>query len=60
MEKLKENDDGGKTLLRQFLDKYVKVDEGIVNIPAPVNLRGTHLTKLQEEGIPFLYSTLLH
>ena len=60
LEKLKENDDGGKTLLRQFLDKYVKVDEGIVNIPTPVNLRGTHLTKLQEEGIPFLYSTLLH
>ena len=49
-EKLKKRDDGTSPLLRQFLDKYIRLDGDLPNIPDPDNLRRTHLPKVKESG----------
>ena len=40
-----------KTLMRQFLDKYIRVDGEVPEIPDPVSLRATHLTTLADNGM---------
>ena len=49
-EKLKKRDDGTSPLLRQFLDKYIRLDGDLPNVPDPDNLRRTHLPKVKEAG----------
>lgn len=51
LEKLKKKDDGSGTLLRQFLEKYVRVEGEAPHIPDPCNLRRTHLPKVKEAGV---------
>ena len=50
LEKLKVGAGGEKTLMRQFLDKYLNVEGKVPHIPDPVNLRGTYLPKVRDEG----------
>ena len=50
-EKLRKMDGGGSTLLRAFLDKYVRVDGEIPHIPDPSNLRRTYLPKVMDQGM---------
>ena len=57
LEKLKSED--GKTLLRQFMDKYVKVDGNAPAIPTPVNLQGTYLKKILTEGVSIKWNPLI-
>lgn len=50
-EKLKKKADGTSTVLRQFLEKYVRLDGERPAIPDPCNLRRTHLPKVREQGL---------
>lgn len=52
LEKLKKKQDGSGPLLRQFLEKYVRLDGEVPVIPDPSNLRGTHLPKVRDAGTP--------
>lgn len=57
LEKLKVSADGEKTLLRQFIDKYVTVEGKTPHIPDPVNLRENYLRKVETDGVLKIFAS---